>query len=209
MKWVFAILVVLNVCLYLWATGHKNISSPLLRPVINSQGMRLLSEIYGSQSDRQSTSCYRIGPFSEKSGSTNAVGKLEALSVPYTALTIKVRELRAYRVYLGPFTTQGQIEQQREVLRNSRVNEHYVKSESRDKDVISLGLFSQRGRAGEFIDTLRRKNIVAKIRPENRTLGPTHWLELRDSDTNQEVLGALRETRWVGDQARLRSFPCS
>ena len=209
MKWVLAILVVLNVGMYLWATGHKNTSTPLLRSVINADRMSLLSESSGSRSDRQSTSCYRIGPFSEKSGSANAVEKLNDLSVTYTTLTVKIREVRAYRVYLGPFSTQDQIEQQRDVLRNSGINEHYVKSESRNTDVISLGLFSQRGRAEEFMQALRRKNIVAKTRPENRTLGPTYWLELRDNDTKQEILSTLRETQWKGDQARLRAFPCS
>lgn len=209
MKWVFALLVLANVGMYLWATGHKTNGSSSVRPAVNVDGMRLLSELPAKSNSRNTSSCYRIGPFSDQSGSTQAVKTLDELSVAYTALTIKKREVRAYRVYLGPFETAEQIEKQRNILRSSGINEHYVKSERAAQDLISLGLFSQQTRADEFMRELIKKDVRAKTRPENRTLGPTHWLELHDVASKEGVLGVLRETQWADDRARLRVFPCT
>ncbi len=209
MKWVFALLVLVNVGMYLWATGHKTSGSPSARTVVNTEGMRLLSELPAARNNRSARSCYRVGPFSEEDGSIQAAATLNALSVVYTSLTIKKRQVRAYRVYLGPFNTSEQIETQRNILRSSGINEHYVKSERDTQDLISLGLFSQQARADDFLQQLNKKDIRAKTRPENRTLGPTYWLELHDLESNSGVLAALRETQWPGDRARLRVFPCS
>ncbi len=209
MKWFFALLVLANVGMYLWATGHKTSDSTPVRSTVNANGMELLSELPAARNNRSSGSCYRVGPFSDESGSIKAVETLNKLSVPYTALAIKKREVRAYRVYLGPFNTSEQVERQRNVLRNSGINEHYVKSERAAQDLISLGLFSQQARADEFMRELIKKDVHAKTRPETRKLGPTYWLELHDVESNQGVLGVLRETQWAGDRARLRVFPCT
>jgi hypothetical protein len=209
MKWFFALLVLANVGMYLWATGHKTSGSSAVRSSVNADGMILLSELPATGNNRSASSCYRIGPFSDEGGSVKAVETLNELSVSHTALTIKKREVRAYRVYLGPFSTPEQIERQRSILRGSGINEHYVKSEREAQDLISLGLFSQQARADQFMQELIGKDVRAKTRPENRTLGPTYWLELHDVESNQKVLGILRETQWVGDRARLRIFPCA
>ena len=209
MKWVFALLVVANVGMYLWATGHKTVDVTSIRASVNADGMRLLSELPAARKNRGANSCYRIGPFSDEGGSIKAVETLNKLSVPYTALTIGKREVRAYRVFLGPFNTSEQIERQRNILRSSGINEYYVKSERATEDLISLGLFSQQARADEFMQELIKKDVRAKTRPENRTLGPTYWLELHDVKSNPETLGILRETQWSGDRARLRVFPCA
>lgn len=209
MKWFFALLVVVNVGVYLWATGHKTSDSSSVRASVNADGMRLLSELPAARGNRSARSCYRIGPFFDEGGSTKAVKILNELSVPHTALTIKKREVRAYRVYLGPFNTAEQIARQRDILRSSGINEHYIKSERAAQDLISLGLFSQQARADEFMRQLIKKDVRAKTRPENRTLGPTYWLELHDVESKQGVLGVVRETQWAGDHARLRVFPCA
>lgn len=209
MRWFFALLVLANVGMYLWATGHTTSDSASVRASVNADGMRLLNELPAARNSSSVSSCYRIGPFSDKDGSVKAAETLNELSVPYTALTIKKREVRAYRVYLGPFNTSEQIERQRNILRSSGINEHYVKSERAAQDLISLGLFSQQARANEFLRQLIEKDVRAKTRPENRILGPTYWLELHDIGSNQKVLGILRETQWTGDHARLRIFPCT
>ncbi len=209
MKWVFGLLLIANVGLYLWATGHKSAPVSSSRAVVNAEGMRLLQEQPLSPGTKNESVCYRIGPFEEERGSADAAARLNELFVPYKALKVNKREVRAYRVYLGPYGTPGEIELQRELLRKNGVNEHYVKSESETRDVISLGLFSQKARAEEFRVELSGKSIEAKTRPENRTLGPTYWLELRDIDPQPTVMTALRESRWRDDKARLRVFPCS
>ncbi len=209
MKWFLALLVLANVGMYLWATGHKTTRVSSVLAAVNAESMRLLSELPAARNTRSADSCYRIGPFSDESGSVKAAETLNELLIPYKALTIKKRDVRAYRVYLGPFSSAEQIERQRNVLRNSGINEHYVKSEPTAQDLISLGLFSQQARADQFMRELIDKDVRAKTRPENRTLGPTYWLELDNIESNPGVLGVLRETQWVGDRARLRVFPCS
>ncbi len=209
MKWFVGVLLLLNVGLYLWATGHKNTQVAATRPVVNAAGMRLLLEQPASPDVASTRVCYRIGPFIEELGSAAAQERLQAMSVPYKALKVNKREVRAYRVFLGPYGSPAEIEAQRGLLRKNGVNEHYVKSEPGGEDVISLGLFSQQARADEFREELSTKSIQAKTRPENRILGPTFWLELRGIEPKPAVMTALRESRWQDDKARLRVFPCS
>ncbi len=207
MKWVFGMLLVLNVGLYLWATGHRQ-SGASIRPTINFQGMRLIGERGRGADPGADDVCYRIGPFADRQESAKAITLLTDLSVRFSELTVSKREVRAYRVYLGPFTDPEQTARQRGMLHDNGISDYYIKRDSVGEEVISLGLFSQRRAAENFVRSLAETGIIAKHRAEDRILGPTYWLELTGLHTTADALRGLRDGRWEGDRARLRAFPC-
>ena len=135
--------------------------------------------------------------------------RLRELSLPFESLTVKAREIRAYRVYIGPFSNPQAIEVQRLWLSESGVSDHYVKRQVGEKDIISLGLFSQNTGADALVRDLKSKNVSAQTRLEDRTLGSTHWLELRDSNTNRAARAQLSTLDWGDERTKLSEFPCS
>ena len=213
MKWLVGVLLLLNVALFLWATGHQADSvdgGPEFRQSVNPSGMRLISEIEppaapdaGSQAG-----CYRVGPFYNQNAVALATQKLDILKLTFRQRTVKERELRAYRVYLGPYSTESAIETQRNLLRAGGISDHYVKRESEGTSLISLGLFSQKSGADAFARELEKKRINTRLRTEDRVLGPTFWLELDDREGNRAARSELEQASWGDPRAKLRPLPC-
>ena len=211
-KWVVGVLALVNVALFLWATGHRSVSSASpedFRQQVNAASMRLLRENALSAAESGKTPCFRVGPFYELNAVALASQKLDILKVPYGQRTIKERQLRAYRVFLGPYSTESAIEAQRGLLRENGITDLYLKREPGGTSLISLGLFSQRQGAEDFVRDLTRKRLPAQARAEERVLGPTFWLELEQSSANRAAENELRATRWGDPRAKLRPFPCS
>lgn len=212
MKWLVGVLLLLNVALFLWATGHQPTSGPdstSFRQPVNPAGMRLLSEVARPEPGTGlQTGCYRVGPFYDQNAVALAGQKLDILRVPFRQRTVKERELRAYRVFVGPYSTESAIETQRNLLRAGGITDHYIKRESEGTSLISLGLFSQKSGADAFVRELEGKRINAQLRTEDRVLGPTFWLELDDRDANRAATGGLEQTGWGDPRANLRPLPC-
>lgn len=214
LKWTVAGLVLLNAGLFLWATGHKGMSAGIstARPAVNPAGMRLLRELTPAQSPVPAgpvqSVCFRVGPFLSEPDMLRAGQQLAESQIPFQPRTVAAREIRAHRVYLGPFSTATAIRAQRQLLRASGVSDHYVKHEDGGQDIISLGLFSQKRGAETLLQTLQSKNIKATVRAEDRLLGPTYWIELRLSAAEQRSQTALQQMNWPGERAKLRKYSC-
>ncbi len=214
LKWVVAGLVLLNVALLLWATGHKGLSASdaTARQTINPEAMKLVAEIAPSRQlvevSQTASLCFRVGPFLTADQMDQAGDTLRGLSVPFETRTVPAREIRAYRVFLGPFSSSSAVEVQRQLLRTSGVTDHYVKREKEGQNVISLGLFSRKAGAEEVVRTMQEKNIQAQVRSEDRRLVTTYWLELRDGRANQAAVAELKQAQWADERAKLRQYPC-
>jgi len=212
MKWLVGFLGVINAALFLWATGHDadGLAPASAYPVVNAENMRLLHELAGPEqgSEDSRNRCARIGPFVDSAVAALAGQKLDALSLSYSRRTIKSREIRAYRVFLGPFETRAGIEAQRRLLQAGDIEDFYLKRDEQGVGIISLGLFSQRDGAELLADRLSRLDIQAKIRPEDRTLKPSFWLEIDDPSVARQIPPELAEARWGERRARLRRYEC-
>lgn len=215
LKWVVAGLALLNTGLFLWATGHKGLSAgdvAAARPLVNADAMRLLGEMTAAQpaarEGRIPGLCFRVGPFPTESDMSRIGERFAELRIPYRQRTVPPREIRAHRVYIGPYTTAVDIQAQRNLLRASGVSEHYVKHEGGGRDIISLGLFAQKKGAETLVKQLQAKNIKALVRPEDRVLASNYWVELRIEESDQRARAALEQISWPGSRAKLRQYPC-
>jgi len=213
MKWLAGFLLVVNAALFLWATGHDSgrPASASAYPVVSAESMRLLSEVKSGDESAPGGQprCVRIGPFVSSAVVALAAQKLEAMSLSYTRRTVKSREIRAFRVFLGPFQSASAIDTQRRLLDAAGVEDYYVKrSEQGGGGIISLGLFSQRDGAEVMRRKLSRKDIEAKLRTEQRILQPNFWLEINDSAVAREIPPELAGARWGEKEARARRYQC-
>lgn len=219
MKWVFATLLLCNVGLYLWTYGQRPASTEFIRPPVNGETMMLLSEIAPVKSETpdeiadgqpaEQPYCLRIGPFFDIAQASESGDRLSKLSIPFEARSVKAREIRAYRVFLGPFPSTEAVQEQRAVLNENDITDHYVKKQSGEEDIISLGLFTQSDGADSLVSQLKAKDITAQIRIEDRLLNSTYWLELRDSQANRKSQSELSVIDWGDERTRVSEFPCS
>ena len=219
MKWVFGVLLLCNAGLFLWTYGQRPDSTEFIRPPVNGETMMLLSEVAAikslvvtdpvSEQPAQEPLCLRIGPFFDERLASRTGERLTALSVPFDTRSVKARKIRAHRVYIGPFTTQSEIDAQKKILTDSGVKDHYVKRQAGEQEIISLGLFTQSNGAEAMVQELKAKDIEALTRTEDRTLKPTFWLELRDSKANESAQSELAAQKWGDERAKLSEFPCS
>lgn len=212
MKWVVGLLCLLNAGLFLWATGFDDggLAPASAYPVVKPENMRLLHELRERRDAAKEGEirCARIGPFVDSAVASLAAQKLDSLSLSYSRRTVKAREIRAYRVFLGPFETRSAVEARQRRLQAAGVEDFYIKRDEAGAGIISLGLFSQRNGARLLADKLSRLDIEHKIRPEDRTLRPSFWLEINDPAVARNLPAELSEAQWGEQSAELRRYDC-
>lgn len=211
-RWVVGFLVLFNAGLFLWATGHapRRSATGSGYPIVSAESMRLLSEVKeqnGSPAGGR-LRCARIGPFTHSAVADLAAQKLDAMSLHYSRRTVKPREIRAFRVFLGPFESEAAIDAQRRLLDSAGIKDYYVKHDEPGGGIISLGLFSQRDRAQALLDKLGRAEVQARLRTEKRVLQPTFWLEIDDPAVAHGIPPELARASWGDEGARITRYAC-
>jgi hypothetical protein len=210
MKWIFLVLVLCNIWLYLWVNGHQTDSATPITGneiEINVQGMELVHERQARRTDEQIFECMRIGPFSTADTFSRASRILINEGFGFTRDMVSARELRSFRVYLGPFTTQAAKETA--VRRLMQQGLDYYEYEDKEGELLSVGgLFSEGEAAGAHVAELKGAGLDAKARSEVRTLGPWRWLEVADAVT-EDRRDTLRGIEWGDVKAKVTGVPCS
>jgi hypothetical protein len=212
MKWLAGFLLLLNAGLFLWATGHDpGRSAPAsAHPVVSAESMRLLSEV---RSDRAAAAdngprCARIGPFVSSAVAALAAQQLDAMSLSYHRRTVRSREIRVFRLFLGPFHSQSAIEAQRRLLESGGIDNYYVKRGEDGGAIISLGLFSRQEGAEVLRNRLAENGVDARLRTEDRALEPNFWFEIRDPGVAAAIPRELVDSNWGESEARVRYYQC-
>ena len=257
MKWIAALLLIVNVAVYLVASGRQISETGQNSnnvPDVNKEGMLLLSEtsikssgiaesttgvsldpIEGEElaeddqlpsaliqtedsiSESELTQlevaeaqpaatqmCYRIGPFKKENSWAFAQTWMDENSVQYNHITSDSRELRAVRVYLGPFNSESATDAEVQKLK-SKALDHFVYKVENGLIRISLGYFTQEELADKFLSYLDSIGIEAKSQPEYRKLGPHNWLEIPVENINQSQ---LVQRDWQESSVNISKIQC-
>ena len=210
MKWVFLVLVVANVGLYLWVNSHQTYNAVSVvggETDINVEVMELVHERQARRINEEVFECMRIGPFSTADTFSRASRLLINEGFGFTRSVFSARELRNFRVYLGPFTTQAAKETAERRLKQQGLDYHVY--EDKEGELLSVaGLFSEGEAAGAYVAKLKGVGLDAKARSEVRVLGPWRWLEVADAVT-EERRNTLRGIEWGDAKAQVAGVPCS
>ena len=208
MKWVFMSLVIVNAILYLWVTGHpvqSNVALPDAMPNLNERVMELLHERNARRGRPALVDCLRVGPFATEETYSRASRLLVNRGYGFTRNVISARELRTFRVYLGPFNSTIEQDQSARELDQMGLN-HYVHQDETGT-LLSIQMFSQGEEAGRYVAGLTALGLAAKAKAEVRTLGPLRWLEVSDV-VNEERRQSLAALDWADTTVRLAAVPC-
>lgn len=223
MKWVAALLMVLNATIYLSVASR---SADTQEPNgadsmnVNIEGMLLLNESSKVESDLekgivpslevtalnegsegssengmagtalmpQDSACYQVGPFKTDKRLATATGWMEEAGIEFKVTQSQARQLKAVRVYLGPFNSDSGKNEAVQLLKAIGLDHFPYKSED-GLTKISLGYFTQEGLAETFLTNIISLGVNAKSELEYRQLGPFHWLAIRMPKSEENRLG--------------------
>lgn len=150
-------------------------------------------------------SCYRVGPFKDQSSWRNARQWATDQGLEFTPVRSESRELRAVRVYIGPFVSISAAQQDVDMLDEKELD-YFVYLRDNGEARISLGYFTQEELAAKFVNYLSGQNIEAKSQPEYRTLGPYDWMDLRLKSTSR---WDLLERDWQDGDVKVSERFCT
>lgn len=217
MRLLFAMLVLANVGLYMWATWYKDpppIVAPA-RPEVAPEKMRLLSEPGVKLTPRKTTppppapvqtvdglSCFALGPFTRKDAVQAASAQLQGWQINAGERLEHEQLTAAYRVYLPPFPSKQDAERRRRELSQLGFTDHALIHEDGLDNAISLGLFAVEANARLRVRQLAAKGVTAMLQalPSTREL---YWLdfggEVKDGQVAGVSVSALGTHPWGAD----------
>jgi hypothetical protein len=207
-KWLFFSLVLVNLALYLWATGHpqgREAASPAPAAVVNSRGMMLLAE-RDEDARAGGGSCVRIGPFQTQSTFADASRILGDMGLEYGKSAVSARKLQTWRAYVPAPAAQAELASLRSRLSELEVDHHV--EEDAGGSIVSVGVFSQSSDARRFAAELKQKGVEVTYRPELRTLGPMRWIIIEERP-DRHAMEQLQAANWGDAMARVVDFPCA
>ncbi|HCX87162.1 MAG TPA: hypothetical protein DG761_03985 [Gammaproteobacteria bacterium] len=206
MRWIFALLVLANVALYLWATQlspKAELGLGEAQAGHNLEAMGLLSEesiVIGARAD-----CLRIGPFSTEQtlseGRRLLVNKGYGLAQQRTA----AREVHAYQVVAGPFRSDIARDNARMRLQEKGVSTRDLAYG--DDKMLLLRDYARKSQAEEFATSLDAPEIPVLVKLQARTLGPLYWLDVPDVVT-PERKQEFAELKWGDAMTEVTPIPC-
>ena len=121
--------------------------------------------------------CFRVGPFKGEEAWLAATSWMVENNYAYQHVTSESRELRAVRVFLGPYSGSSDVDPVIALL-NQKNLDHFVYKVADGSTRISLGYFTQEELATKFMAYLDSLDIAASSQAEYRRLGPFNWMEI-------------------------------
>ena len=220
MRWVFAVLVLANLGLLMWASWHRDsggetiaarpVHHPELMVPLTTPGVALKSKRNEKAeaplvAAKPRPRCVDIGPLA-KEAAASAVGWLQSEKVEHSVRTEERQVETSTWVHLGPFENKKQADQRLRELQKSGLKDVLIMNDAQGAPAISLGLFNQPENAKKRMEELAQKGIAAKseVRTRNETFT---WLDLRLPEPADAALGRLRQRDW-GTGAEVRDAVC-
>lgn len=209
MRWIFLLLVALNIFYFVWTQQQ---SSLLTREGIalelaesTSKNIQLLSENRKGETGGQPVQgepgmCIHLGGFDEESRAAQLRQRLISLDIPAQQATIRAEFARDYWVYLPPFGSRdAALRQFREL--QARGLDSYLITEGDLDNGISLGIFSMQDSADRLLTQMRALGYAAEVRELVRERRE-YWVRIPDKA--RPLLSKVLTDRLAADFPGLR-----
>ncbi len=227
MRWLFALLLLLNVGLWMWGAWYKTPTAEyakMPRPAINAEKMRLLSEPGTALHPRTAAEsaneplapvesavskqppCYAIGPFLTRDAAVKASDKLQELKASYAYRSENKMTPSGYRLIVPAAMTRKAAEQKLKELDGLGIKDYSLIPAPEKQYTISLGTFSRPANARNYQQELTKKGVKAQV--ETLYPAPQYWLDLKAGQLPAKLLDNLKQAPWGAPEARLRETAC-
>lgn len=230
LRWSFAVLLLLNIGLLMWARWYRvapmdetrtplpavnaermiPLSAPGLalqaRPVVHKPPTPAASAALTPEPPAKPRNCVSIGPFESNELAQQSSKRLTDAKLAYVARTDANRIESSYWIYLPRLPNRKAAENRQKELTRLGLTDHYIMQDAGMENVISLGLFTQLDNARNRMEELAKKGIKAKqeTRYRTRTL---YWLDLV-TDNPSELMAGLKKMGWTENEIQLRAQAC-
>lgn len=222
MKGLFALLLLLNIGMFMWASWHKPPPAGTVsdaRPPVNVDKLRLLSEAtipsqVPSPAAKPSNKdlsvlqpakvCLTLGPFSTLVSTGAAAKRLKDLEIDHERRVHITKTIANYRVFLPPLRSRREAEEKRRQLMRLGFKDLYIIEEPGMQNAISLGVFSVKQNAWALARRLADRGINAK----QETVYDTETVYWWDLTLDENKLAELGRMDWKTPKVRLQDRPC-
>jgi hypothetical protein len=214
MRYLILILLALNVAYFSWSylspvEGTKSVPPPRsdgvhelvllserqsVAPVTNGDGVgaeQLVSEGIGQASEvAPVTRCFTLGPLLNEKDKDVLLARLTDMGFKAESRSIEQRETTGYWVFLPPSKNRKEALALAESLASKGIKDYYVVTDKEYRHAVSLGLFSEKGRANRRMAHIRTLGFKPQktVRYRDRTY---YWL-----DYVQNKDGQLPDAVW-------------
>ena len=223
MRWGFAVLVLANIGLLMWATwyrggvGEARAPNPVFHPELmvplSAPGVSLRAR----KSERPEPSlvaakprprCVSIGPFTIPELVDKATVRLTEDKQTATRRSEERKLEGSYWIHLAPFTSRNQAEQRLKEIERLGIRDVLIMPDADGNPAISLGLFTHADNAQKRLQELAEKGVPAEqeIRYRSESLV---WLDLRLPEPADTELERLRTVDWGDPGVEVRDAPCA
>lgn len=223
MRWLFAVLVLANLGLLMWATWYRDGAGEATppRPVFHPEQMVPLSApgvaLRARKNERVEAPlaaakprprCVSVGPFATLPSADQTASRLAGEKLNAVRRPEERRSESSYWVYLAPFADRKQAEQRLKELERLGVRELLIMQDANGRPAISLGLFTQADNAQKRLQELAQKGVAAQqeVRFRTETLV---WFDLRLPEPADAVLERLRALDWNAPAIEVRDASCA
>ena len=230
LRWLLAVLVLLNIGLLMWASWYRDVPveegrTPL--PAVNAERMiplatpglvlrarpappkpQPVASTAAAPPDAPAKirHCVSIGPFESTELAEQNGKRLADAKIAYQSRTDANRIESSYWIYLPRLPSRKAAEDKRKALTRLGIDDHFIMQEPGMENVLSLGLFTQLDNAKRRMQELEAKGIKAKqeTRYRTRTL---YWLDI-PTDKPDEVMAQLKKMDWPEAELQQRAAAC-
>ncbi len=218
MKQIVAVLVLLNIGLFMWGSWYKDSAAPepavALPPIAEDKMLQLTEKgakpLARRQSDRPARRlqavqhvCYAVGPFSSTRSAAAGGTQLKKRGLVYRVRTKEI-ESKIYRVYLPPLASRAEALAMQRRLRKLGFKDNAILRERAMNNAISIGVYSVRANADRIIRKLKKRGIRSRMQTIDRVI-TRNWLDI---DSAEVAVETLQSIRW-GKGIAVEQVPCA
>jgi len=126
----------------------------------------------------ESTACLSLGPFADIANSAQAAALLRAKGFDPQQRAEAAQTSSGFWVYVGGLKSQAEADKALATLEKSGIKDALVMPETQDTGRrLSLGLYSERGRADRRAQAVRAAGLQAEV-AERKLPGTVYWVDL-------------------------------
>jgi hypothetical protein len=185
----FIALVVVNLVYFAWAHWIDTPRpAPTNEAIARLPQLKLAEELPSSKRPQpgtaektaltQPTACLSLGPFGDIANSAQAAALLKAKGFDPKQRAEAAQTTAGYWVYVNGLKTQAEADKALATLEKSGIKDALVMPESSGADRrLSLGLYSERGRADRRAKAVQQAGLSAEV-AERKLPGSVYWVDL-------------------------------
>ncbi len=180
-------------------------------PIVNDEETQSPERMYAGQ--KATEICFRVGPFTDKQSVQKASAWMSENDITAEMITGNSREIKAVRVFAGPFLQQEPLQRyiaelkikQIQFKEKNRELEYYVYGDSETGYFVSFGYFHQQELASKYLEDLKAIDIQAELEPNYETVGPFYWLQ---TTVSNDFVNQFQSRQWPDEKIETAQINC-